>query len=231
MSMAGKDGPSRPLSWNGAHTMNIPDVSTLHAENIDDKPQDFNFDPEEMDHTWEIIYPDPHYWPFEQCQAWMLDRGMDEVPSQSEYDEDPDEVLVDMRDRIETEMYESDDYTPIMSHIYPIHLNYDEQTAQAQLDDLPVVLVNVRIDGYSGHVPYLALSGGGMDLSWEICEAYIRLGQLPPVHFCNLPRMAGRGESEQDRQIIRACLESLLIRKRRTEREIEDFMRTHDRKG
>ena len=31
------------------------------------------------------------------------------------------------------------------------------------------------------------LLGAGMDLSWEICEAYMRLGYLPPHHFARRP--------------------------------------------
>lgn len=55
----------------------------------------------------------------------------------------------------------------------------------------------------------LALTGGGMDLSWEICEAYIRLGFAPPTEHADLPAMANRGDSPGDRTIIEACKRSL----------------------
>jgi hypothetical protein len=31
-----------------------------------------------------------------------------------------------------------------------------------------------------------------MDLSWEICEAFMRLGFLPPASFARVPAMAGK---------------------------------------
>jgi hypothetical protein len=74
---------------------------------------------------------------------------------------------------------------PMMSYAYPVHHVADDGAARA-LVDLPVCLVEV--DGST----YLALTGGGMDLSWEICAAYVALGHLPPVHFAgDLPAMAG----------------------------------------
>ena len=96
---------------------------------------------------------------------------------------------------------------PMMNYWYPVDswqidsgsgMGGPESSAKA-VADLPVCIV--QVNGQYG----LALTGGGMDLSWEICEAYTRLGLLPPVHFCKLPRMAGRGTSAKDRYIIAAC--------------------------
>jgi hypothetical protein len=95
-----------------------------------------------------------------------------------------------------------------MNYFYPLpdESRYggalDKYDAQAIIN-LPLCLVNLETGEYG-----LALTGGGMDLSWEICEAYIRLGYLPPFHFCDLPRMAGRGTSARDRAIIRGCKRS-----------------------
>ena len=50
-----------------------------------------------------------------------------------------------------------------------------------------------------------------MNLAWEICEAFMLLGFLPPLHFCDLPGMAGRGASAKDRWIIAGCLKSCVI--------------------
>ncbi len=44
-----------------------------------------------------------------------------------------------------------------------------------------------------------------MDLSWEICEAYLRLGYLPPLYFCMLPARADRGSSPVDIWITTGC--------------------------
>jgi ribosomal protein L7/L12 len=70
---------------------------------------------------------------------------------------------------------------------------------------------------------YLALTGGGMDFSWEICESYMRLGYLPPAHFAALPRMAGRGESELDKWILRGCYRTFEAMKARAEQAMRDL--------
>ncbi len=48
-----------------------------------------------------------------------------------------------------------------------------------------------------------------MDLSWEICEAFLRLGYLPPATFADLPRMAGYPQSDEQRATMEACAVSL----------------------
>jgi hypothetical protein len=48
-----------------------------------------------------------------------------------------------------------------------------------------------------------------MDFSWQICEAFMRLGFLPPVHFANLPGLAGVGNRPDERKIVQACVRSL----------------------
>lgn len=96
---------------------------------------------------------------------------------------------------------------PMMSYFYALP-DDPVDVEIARLWHLPVCVV--RIDGCDD--PGLALTGGGMDLSWEICEAYMILGHLPPLHFAgDLPAMAGRGETERDRWILDGCKESLRV--------------------
>lgn len=99
-----------------------------------------------------------------------------------------------------------DTFVPVMSYAYPAPYVDNEQAAQLLLH-LSSPLCLVRIGGDL----FLGLQGGGMDFSWEICEAYTLLGALPPVHFCDLPGMAGRGRSERDRRIIAACKRSCRV--------------------
>lgn len=96
---------------------------------------------------------------------------------------------------------------PMMNYFYPLGPERDgwddpEEMAR-RIAGLPLCIV--RLDGEMG----LALTGGGMDLSWEICEAYTRLGCLPPTHF-EPPAMSGRGTSDRDRYLVaayrRACM-------------------------
>lgn len=111
---------------------------------------------------------------------------------------------------------------PMMNYYYPLpEFRDDPMEAAKKLEHLPLVIVEFQDSGDRA----LALSGGGMDLSWEICEAYMRLGYLPPVHFCDLPEMAGRGKSPRDRWIIAACQRSLEGMKERQERSLERLLR------
>lgn len=107
---------------------------------------------------------------------------------------------------------------PMMNYAYPVTLanGWDDRTgdpaeAARAIVDLPLCVVEMN-GAY-----YLALTGGGMDLSWEIAAAYVALGNLPPAHFAaNLPRMAGNrmsydGLSDNDRRTFDACRRSLAI--------------------
>jgi hypothetical protein len=112
---------------------------------------------------------------------------------------------------------------PMMNYWYPADLylvgtgDAGAEEAARRLADLPLCVVQVNGD-YG-----LALSGGGMDLSWEICEAYTRLGLLPPAHFCRLPRMAGRGISTRDKYILSACRATLAVAVKRARYALRDL--------
>lgn len=89
---------------------------------------------------------------------------------------------------------------PMMNYWYPLdeteggfYSSFDPIHAAAQLAHLPLCVVLVD-DTYG-----LALTGGGMDLSWEICDGYVRLGKCPPVHFADLPVMADRWSARHER--------------------------------
>ncbi len=94
---------------------------------------------------------------------------------------------------------------PMMDYYYGLPgFGTDPETASRTIADLPLCLVHFpELDTWG-----LALTGGGMDLSWEIAEAYLRLGYVPPFHLSDLPAMAGRGSSDRDRWIIAGCLEA-----------------------
>lgn len=94
---------------------------------------------------------------------------------------------------------------PMMNYWYPVKLDNPTEAA-TKIVHLPLCVVEFE-DGRTG----LALTGGGMDLSWEICEAFMVLGYQPPLHFCELPQMAGRANSIKDQWLIKACIESCRI--------------------
>lgn len=116
------------------------------------------------------------------------------------------EKLIEMHG-LEPEVFDDDGdedgWTPMMNYAYPLPSGV--RTGETWHRAMRCTTV-VEIGGES----YLALTGGGMDLSWEIVETYLRCGYLPPAYFARrLPRMGSRGASETDRAILEACRLSL----------------------
>ena len=112
---------------------------------------------------------------------------------------------------------------PMMNYFYPVsdYTPGDMEEWAAKLDGLPLCVV--ELDGERG----LALTGGGMDLSWEIAEAFIRLGYYPPT-WIDLPAMAGRGTSEKDRAIARALATHYRAESVRLERRIAELIERYN---
>lgn len=81
------------------------------------------------------------------------------------------------------------------------------------IKDLPLCVV--WIDGTLG----LALTGGGMDLSWEIAEAFIRLGWYPPSSL-SLPGF-DYGTPDQRSQIGKALIISKTVHAAQLMRDVE----------
>lgn len=109
----------------------------------------------------------------------------------------------------EVDPYEDDGCEgPMMNYFYPVPTDVLDQSDAAKIADLPLCVIVLHDTEEVG----LALTGGGMDLSWEICEAYMRLGFLPPADYCRLPHYAGRSGSalsERQRWVIDGCKRSL----------------------
>ena len=91
----------------------------------------------------------------------------------------------------------------MMNYFYPLPGDISEEVKQSLVDTC-LCLVQMG----DGEEIGFALSGGGMDLSWEICEAYILAGFLPPIYFCPLPQMADKGSNPDDFVILNAMKES-----------------------
>ena len=118
--------------------------------------------------------------------------------------------------------------TPMMNYYYPLpiksygHADFDSDDAK-KINDLPLCLVY-----FTDNESYaLALTGGGMDLSWQICEAYMRLGFYPPVHF-RLPMMAGKTLTARNKRIISACKKGRKIVKQWMDSDLRDLKRVQE---
>lgn len=97
---------------------------------------------------------------------------------------------------------DNEEFMLMMNFIYPLG---DRFEVPDDFRDKLICTTIVQIDDEH----YLALTGGGMDMTWEICASFINLGYYPPAHFCELPQMCGKGENKSDREIIDCCNESL----------------------
>lgn len=116
---------------------------------------------------------------------------------------------------------------PMMNYYYPLYHrdSFGPEDAK-KINHLPLCIIYfTESEEYA-----LALTGGGMDLSWQICEAYMRLGYYPPVHF-RLPRMAGKARSERNLVIVDACIKSREIVAGWQASDIEDLERTREYLG
>lgn len=143
---------------------------------------------------------------------WLLDEGTNEdaLPIT---EEDFDHLM-----EVEAVMW--GDEGPMMNYWYPLDEStysswskFDPKDAALKLADLPLCVVEV--DGQYG----LALTGGGMDLSWDICKAFVALGYLPPAHFADLPNFAG-GHGH-DSEALAAMRRSLTVVVQQAQRDLD----------
>jgi hypothetical protein len=114
---------------------------------------------------------------------------------------------------------------PMMSYYYIVNFRRVGGMQDAALALVGLPLCPVRI---ANEIDAIALTGGGMDLSWEIAEAYTRLGYLPPVHFARLPRMAGMTWNKRTKRVVKAALKSIEVVRRNLRMDEADLLLTKE---
>ncbi len=161
-------------------------VAGLSCQAVDSTPIAYDWSASRYDDDLPWRYVAAETCP--ECGAVVIYAG-DHADGCERADEDGDELA-------------GYDGGPMMNYYYPAEID-DPAAAARLLAD--TCLVPVEVAGRTG----LALTGGGMDLSWEIVGAFVALGMLPPVHFADLPRMADRRTADPDTlTAIAACLRS-----------------------
>lgn len=194
----------------------------------DDGPPRWDYilpDPSDWDYAQLAAYFDDHDWPSDQPQFadWsreQLAEALADVGIEV-YEHESDETLraavianfddetIDGLDRLREAARDAIDenrheYEPLMSYYYPLphyrgSAGDDQQRVRAATS---CVLVDVAGE------TVLALAGGGMDLSGDICQAYMLLGYLPPFHFTRLPSF-DHGSPALMRWILAGCRRSV----------------------
>lgn len=178
-------------------------IDNLCSDAVDVKPVDVDWS-KGYGETWETFFPYLDKWSYSQGLDWIDGKGYDhdkKLNRQMPIDKLQDLVRGFMND-------DPDAFMPMMNYYYPLpNFRLDPGEAQTILEFHAGAVVLVEY----AEKPVLALSGGGMDLSWDICEAFMLLSYLPPVHFCDLSDMAGMKYDERNRWILAGCRASLLI--------------------
>lgn len=105
---------------------------------------------------------------------------------------------------------------PMMNTFWPADFRpLSCEDAAARIADVPLCVV--ELDGETG----FALTGGGMDLSWEIAHAYMLAGMYPPVSV-RLPAMASRF-GPRERWIVAGMRASYRIKARWMAQRLKDL--------
>lgn len=108
--------------------------------------------------------------------------------------------------RTDEEM-DNSEYEPMYNTIYPLPDDFEvPEDFRKKMSNMTIV--DIKEDGE--WVKYLALTGCGMDMTWQICETYINLGFYPPTEHARLPAMGGEVYNKgKNLKTIRACNASL----------------------
>ena len=113
---------------------------------------------------------------------------------------------------------------PPMLYWYPCQILNPKYAAE-KLEGVPLCVVDWLNRDERG----LALTGGGMDHSWSICEAYIILGYLPPVHFIPPPDYGEYGVKQK--KILAAMTRSTKVAKEWMQSRLESVQRMREKYG
>jgi hypothetical protein len=111
------------------------------------------------------------------------------------------------------------DFQPMMNYLYPLPDFEDRKSNAKQLKKIIGETSLTLIKRFDNEEYYLALTGGGMNMSWAICDGYIKLGYLPPLEYCDsLPEFAGEDyKSIRNQNVLFACQRTATIVKERGE--------------
>jgi len=204
-------------------------VDSLRGDCLNEKPRDYDWSRGYAE-EWEIIQPygfdDFDNSDCPECEGiGEILNKLDEWEKCKKCD-GTGEIDLDNEGKTGYYDYENmeESNQPMMNYYYPLpsRRSFDSEDAQ-KISDLPLCIVYFNeSEEYA-----LVLTGGGMDLSWQICEAHMRLGYYPPTHF-RLPRLSGKTASPRNLAIVDACIKGREIVQQWQNGDIDDLKRTRE---
>lgn len=129
--------------------------------------------------------------------------------AREEFEEDDESALAQAIERFERtdSFYDwQQRFEPAMNFYWPVNLAYgvSEEDAAALIDRHAGATSLVYIESFDTHA--IVLTGGGMDLSWDICAAYVCCGCVPPMELLEgLPEFKQHG-TDMLRFILETCV-------------------------
>lgn len=143
---------------------------------------------------------------FNEDEAATIANALEEA--KEEHDE---QALEEETERFQgsDDWYEwQDSMQPAMNFIWPCEpFRIDDEGAATLINELAgstsLVTITPPDDSSEDETQGIVLTGGGMDLSWDICAAYICCGQIPPTRLLiGLPRFAGHTMSPMAKAVL-----------------------------
>lgn len=183
-------------------------IDGLYCDDLAAIPVDYSWDPALHKHlgesrgesSWCEIYP---RFDLADANRLLVEYGMDPVNPSKDNAED------EANNRLHDKYRDDEVFIPVMSCYYPLTATEWEHKPEYLQARLALYGGSCQLAELDDNL-VLMLTGGGMDLSWDICTAYILAGQLPPVHFAaHLPEFAGKTLTQQNKVVLVACERAL----------------------
>jgi hypothetical protein len=215
-------------------TVHLPAVTLAQLEAHDHAPDEFDAADWLEDNLSSYLSPDDQFIigrttmdaGIEDAEEWFVanwrtilspekieEIEADLAEAKAEHDEEALEEAIDGFKGSDAWYEWKDSYEPAMNFIWPCEPSYRRslEDAATMIEELAGATALVTItppeDSVEDETTGIVLTGGGMDLSWDICAAYICCGQIPPIRLLeDLPLFAGAKRGPMQAAIME-CIE------------------------
>jgi hypothetical protein len=174
-------------------------------------------------------------WRYQLSADTIAQVEADMAAAKEEHDEEALEQAVQDFEHSDGWYEWKDSFEPAMTFIWPCNpYRISDQDAATLINELAgstsLVTITPPDDSSEDETQGIVLTGGGMDLSWDICAAYICCGQIPPVRLLSgLPSFAGHNMSPMAKAILECMDLAADALESRAQRLREDRARFEDR--